>query len=295
MQVNPVVKKDLKVLSRSMKLAWAVFAFEAVLGIIFMFALTVMSLDFDYNYGYADNYSSLQAMFPIIGGVEVGIVALIMPIMTASSISGEKERQTFDILLTTPIKTFSIIVGKNISAVLRVMLFIVASIPLMAVAFTIGGTSWLYLLVYLLEMFVFATFAGAIGILASTLTKKSITAIILSYVMYGFFYGITFVPLIFASILDGVVGDMEVLLVFGMFFLMLNPVFHFVELFFIMFNDGDGLVTELTDMPAFFNDIIWLIVSVIILIGLSILVMYLASRIIDPIKAKNKKVNTYVG
>ena len=32
MQINPIVKKDLKVLSRSMKIAWAIFAFEAVLG-----------------------------------------------------------------------------------------------------------------------------------------------------------------------------------------------------------------------------------------------------------------------
>ena len=51
-------------------------------------------------------------------------------------------------------KTFSIILGKNLSALLRVMVFIVASIPIMAVSFTIGGLNWLYLFIYLIGIMV---------------------------------------------------------------------------------------------------------------------------------------------
>ena len=37
--VNPIMKKDLRIRSRSMKFAWGLFAFEAVLGVIFLFAI----------------------------------------------------------------------------------------------------------------------------------------------------------------------------------------------------------------------------------------------------------------
>ena len=294
MQVNPIVKKDLKVLSRSMKIAWAVFAYEAVLGVVFLFALSILTLSYRYRYGYLQSYSELQFLFPIIGGTEVGIVALIMPIMTASAISGEKERQTFDILLTTPMKTFNIILGKNLSALLRVMVFIVASIPIMAVSFTLGGLNWIYLFIYLIGIMVFAFFAGAIGIFASTFTRKSIVAIIISYVMYSGFYGITYVPLMIAAILDSVTGGVasDALLVFSGVALLINPVMFFIELFWVMLNEGEGMVAAIFDsfsVNFFINDIVWLIASAIIIIGIAILIMYFSSRIIDPIKGKNTR------
>ena len=290
MQINPIVKKDLKVLSRSMKIAWAIFAFEAVLGMIFGFSLSVLTMDYGYNYGYTESYSHIQALFPIIGGTEIGIIALIMPIMTASSISGEKERQTFDILLTTPIKTFSIILGKNLSAVFRVMIFIIGSIPIMALSFTIGGLNWLYLLIYMAAAFIFALFAGSIGILASTFTKKSITAIILSYVMYGVFYGVTYVPLLIAAIFESMMGNVELFLITSFYILMVNPTMFFIELFTLMLNNGDGLMSELVDGRFGFlaNDFVWVICSAMMLIGIAFLIMYLASRIIDPVRGKKR-------
>ena len=38
-KVNPIIKKDLRVTSRSMKLAWELFAYVAILGIIFIGSL----------------------------------------------------------------------------------------------------------------------------------------------------------------------------------------------------------------------------------------------------------------
>ena len=192
-RINPIVKKDLRVIARSMKIAWAIFAYEMVLAIIFFFAIYII-FDAASSYGYTSDYQEFMALFPIIAGVEFAIIALIMPIITASAISGEKEKQTFDLLMTTVMTPRAIVRGKVESAVIRMMVFIVASIPLMALSFTIGGLSWWNLVVTMIAFLIFAILTGSIGIFASTLTKKTISAIILTYVFYFVFANMSVVP-----------------------------------------------------------------------------------------------------
>ena len=150
MKLNPIVKKDLQVTARSMRLSWGLFAYEAVLTMAFLLALYIIQIDRNSIYSNGNVYSSLVYLFPVIAVVQVCIVALITPIITASSISGEKERQTFDIMLTTCMSPFSIVLGKVISAVFRILFYVVPSMPIMALSFVVGGLSWLDLLYFLL-------------------------------------------------------------------------------------------------------------------------------------------------
>ena len=41
-RLNPILKKDLRVTSRTMKFSWGIFIFEAILGIIFLFAMAII-------------------------------------------------------------------------------------------------------------------------------------------------------------------------------------------------------------------------------------------------------------
>ena len=139
LHLNPILKKDLRVTSRTMKFSWGLFAFEAVLTLIFIFAISII---YNENTGYVEIYKALVWLFPIIGATELSIVALIMPIETATAITSEREKQTFDILLTTVMTPRAIIRGKVLAAVMHIMTFIIASIPLMALSFTAGGVGW---------------------------------------------------------------------------------------------------------------------------------------------------------
>ena len=135
---NPIVKKDLQVTARSMRFSWGLFAYEAVLTMTFLLALTMIQQMSGSFYSSSNVYSSLIYLFPVLSVAQVCIVALIVPIITASSISGEKERQTFDIMLTTCMSPFSIVLGKVMSAVLRILFFVAAGMPIMALAFVVG-------------------------------------------------------------------------------------------------------------------------------------------------------------
>ena len=111
-QLNPIVKKDLQVTARSMRFSWGLFAYEAVVAVAFLLGLNSIQSNIDSYYGDGNVYQDLMNLFPTLAIAQVCIVALIVPVMTASSISGEKERQTFDLMMTTCMSPLSIVFGK---------------------------------------------------------------------------------------------------------------------------------------------------------------------------------------
>ena len=285
-KLNPIVRKDLKVISRSMKFSWGLFAYEAILAVIFLF---VMLLVYESNsYGSRSNtaiYEGYIAFFPVIGIAQLGMISLIVPIITASSISGERERQTMDVMLTTTISPYSIVIGKITSAVFRVMTFIIASVPLMAVSFMMGGMKWSALFEYLVLTFIFSIFTGSIGTFCSSIFKKSIPAIIISYVIYGVIYGATYTPLILASVMADDIDDVIYVLLFDL----INP----VHTFFIFFYDrisGEGILDSMfnsgfSDFTEWlFSTNVWLVLSSIVQLAVAAFFIWLAAGRLRPSK-----------
>jgi len=234
-QFNPIVKKDLQVTARSMRFSWGLFAYEVVLVLAFLLAMSVIQADSESIYSDRNIYSYFIYLFPVLAVAQVGIVALIVPVITASSISGEKERQTFDIMLTTCMSPFSIVVGKVVSAVIRILFFVVAGMPIMALAFVAGGLSWSSLFYFVLTIILLSVLSGSIGIFCSSICNKSITAVILSYAFYFVIYILTFVPMIVRVFSRKAESAGETML-----FLLINP-FVFFEEFFMQVMTGESL------------------------------------------------------
>ncbi len=232
---NPIVKKDLQVTARSMRISWGLFAYEAVLTMTFLLALSVIRQESRAFYSSGNIYGQLIYLFPVLAVAQVCIVALIVPVMTASAISGEKERQTFDIMLTTCMSPFSIVLGKVMSAVLRILFFVAAGMPIMALAFVVGGLSWSYLFYFVLTIILLSLLSGSIGILSSALCRRSVTAVILSYVFYIVIYGLTFLPMLLKLLWTQSenVGETMLLLLF-------NPIVFYEE-FFMQLMSGESL------------------------------------------------------
>ncbi len=290
-RMNPLVKKDLQVTARSMRLSWGLFAYEAVLTMAFLLALVIIQQESSSIYYSADNiYSSLVYLFPVVAVVQVCIVALIVPIITASSISGEKERQTFEIMMTTCMSPLSIVAGKVTSAVLRILFFVVASTPIMALSFVVGGLSWGNLFWYVLAVILLSVFSGSIGILCSAFCRKSITSVIMSFAIYFVVYGMSFLPLIISLIFGkGSAGESFLVLLF-------NPMMFFIE-FFTMLMTGESLMGEasfskkdvgiLTYHLA--NSDMWVFVSAVCILLLSIVFMLIAAWKVNPMNSSGGK------
>lgn len=304
MYLNPIVKKDVKVQSRSMKICWGVFAYELILALVYFLAMSVIQNT--RMYSTANIYSYIVWLYPVLAVTQLVILGMVVPVRTASSISGEKERQTFDIMMTTSMSPFSIILGKVMTAIVQSMFYVVASMPIMALPFIIGGMSWAYLFLFLGIAILVALFSASIGIFCSSLCKKSISAVILSYVFYlVFFLGTAVPPLVYSVILSNMrynlpsVPQIYVSIEPNFYLsLLFNPAVYLVE-FFSRVMAGESVVNTLATINGGTKNIgpinlvatgnRWMILSTILFVGISLLFLWLASKLINPIKGRKKR------
>ena len=128
--INPILKKDILVNARSARMVVTITVinclFALVVGMLFMTSR---------GSAYQVYYSNIAQMFPVLAVCELCIIGLIVPIITSTSISGERERQTLEIMLTTPVRPISIVAGKLLSAVATTAMYVIATLPFMAVAY----------------------------------------------------------------------------------------------------------------------------------------------------------------
>jgi ABC-2 type transport system permease protein len=82
-----------------------------------------------------------QGIFFALLMLETLLVIALAPAFTAGTISLEREKQTLDMLATTPVSSLSIVVGKLFSALTYLFILIFASVPLTAIVFVFGGVS----------------------------------------------------------------------------------------------------------------------------------------------------------
>lgn len=122
----------------------------------------------------------------IFGGLlflETLLVLVLAPAFTTGAISLEREKQTLDLLVTTPLSTLGMVVGKLFSALIYVFLLIIASIPLASLVFVFGAVGPEDLLRAYAFLFALAFGMGAVGLFISALVRRTQTATVITFVV----------------------------------------------------------------------------------------------------------------
>lgn len=144
------------------------------------------------NFGFSPQYQSAsigRGIFVAIMFLQTLMISVLAPASTAGTISGERERQTLDLLAVTPISSVAIVVGKLLSALTWVFVLILASVPVSALVFVYGGVAPDDLLRGYILLFVTAIAFGALGMFFSALIRRT-----------GAATGLTFVSVIVATV-----------------------------------------------------------------------------------------------
>lgn len=124
----------------------------------------------------------MKSAYNFVPGIMGMIFILICAIMTSVSIVREKETGSMDLLLVSPVKSFTIISGKLVPyfllscVILTVMLLIaytVLGLPLSGSIFSVIAMSLLYI-----------TLSLSIGLLVSTIADTQLTALVVSAVAF---------------------------------------------------------------------------------------------------------------
>jgi ABC-type transport system involved in multi-copper enzyme maturation permease subunit len=122
-----------------------------------------------------------QAIFTLLSLFQLLLVCFIAPAFTAGAISLEREKQTLDLLVSTPLRPGGIVVGKLVAALAFVFLMIVAGLPVSALVLMYGGVTVDDLLRQQVVLFASALGFGAIGLFFSALVKRTQAATVLTY------------------------------------------------------------------------------------------------------------------
>ena len=177
MELNPVLRKELYQRFRQSKTAWLLALYLLVLG---GFVLAFIYLNWRYNQGYYQPGRSWE-IFVILSVAQLVLLAFVVPGLTAGAISGERERQTLNVLLTTPLTHRGIVWSKLLASTAFMVIIILATLPLYGIVFMFGGIAPGQVLgmfgFFLLTMFLFA----ALGIACSSFFKRTGVSTVTSY------------------------------------------------------------------------------------------------------------------
>jgi ABC-type transport system involved in multi-copper enzyme maturation permease subunit len=136
----------------------------------------IMERTYSVGFGGNGTYATAaigQGIFAALLMLETLQVAFLAPASTAGAISMEREKQTLELLIVTPITSLAIVIGKLLSALVYVWLLIAASIPLTAVVFVYGGVAPEDVVRGYLVLIVTALGLGAFGLFCSSLVRRT--------------------------------------------------------------------------------------------------------------------------
>jgi ABC-2 type transport system permease protein len=120
-------------------------------------------------------------VFTVLSFFQLLLVCFIAPAFTTGAISLEREKQTLDLLISTPLRPGAIVVGKLLAALAYIGLMILAAIPISAIVFMYGGATVDDLVRQQIVLLVTALGLGAIGLFFSALIKRTQAATVLTY------------------------------------------------------------------------------------------------------------------
>ena len=137
MKMNPVYKREMMVSSRSMRLPLIITAFNSILAVVAL--LNMYSNVVQVRMTADVQYGSFLDLYRFVATIEFIMLMFIMPAITAGTISGERERRTLDLMLTTGLKSRDIVAGKLGAAFITMFLVVISSFPVFALVLVYGG------------------------------------------------------------------------------------------------------------------------------------------------------------
>ncbi len=125
--------------------------------------------------------------------------------MLSTSISDEIAQRTLGVLMTTPIHSLQIVIGKLLSKLCQLLLIIGISLPLLAVIRVFGDVPWGFVWMSLCITLTATLFAGTVRLLFSVWGRHAYGVIVRAVVTLGVLY--LLLPMLVAAGLQYLVGN----------------------------------------------------------------------------------------
>jgi len=183
-----IFEKELRVASRRRRSYVLRFAYVSLLT-----AILVMVWIGIVEYGSSLRTSSRmfiagQTIIAFIIWFQFCACQIVAVVMLSTSISDEIYHKTLGLLMTTPINSFQIVMGKLLSKLLQLLLLLAISLPLLAIVRVFGGVPWDYVISSLCITFTTVLFVGSLSMFYSIFCRRAYIVIIFTILTLGVLY-----------------------------------------------------------------------------------------------------------
>jgi len=172
---NPVLKREIRIRLNPKKIIIALIL--QGFSLFFIFALLTVA--------------KLGDTVKVFFLAETGLILLAAPLLTSNAVNSEVNRKNVQQLLTTPLKTTEILIGKLIGLEFYNLIFLILSFLISSVILTIFGKniSLLTILFIHVMLLVYVYSCGSLGILCSTICRSAFYATELAFSILAIFIG----------------------------------------------------------------------------------------------------------
>jgi ABC-type transport system involved in multi-copper enzyme maturation permease subunit len=182
--VSTIMVKELRSRMRGRRAFILLTIYLGLLALIAYGVYLITAPSVNNGFGGSANASAMvgQMIFLILSIFQLILICFIAPAATAGQISLEREKQTLDLLISTPMRPGAIIIGKLAAALAYVVLMIVAAVPITAIVLMYGGATIGDIVRQQVVLLAVAVGLGAVGLFFSALLKRTQAATVLTYI-----------------------------------------------------------------------------------------------------------------
>lgn len=181
--------------------------FCSPIGFVFVAIFFFVASLFFVMYNIFGGYGDINAVFSNM----TMIFLFLTPVITMRSLSEEKNSKTDQLLLTSPVKVSSIVLGKLFAAmsVLAIAMGLTVVYPVLLLSFT--TPEWGKIIGNYVGFFLMGTAFVSIGIYISALTENQIIAAVSTFgVLFLFYLAEVFVPMVGSEFLRVIVEAISI-------------------------------------------------------------------------------------
>ncbi|MCA9106155.1 MAG: ABC transporter permease [Pirellulaceae bacterium] len=111
------------------------------------------------------------------------LASIMAPSFAAGAITGEKERQTYEMLLASPLRPEAIVLGKAVASLSHLGLLVFTSLPIVMLCLPLGGVSLYEVLGAYVGMLLMVLAFGMISLACSSFFGRTLSSLLVSYLM----------------------------------------------------------------------------------------------------------------
>lgn len=135
--------------------------------------------------------SQLNNFYQVVMMMLGTVIVLAAPAMTASTITIERQRKSLDLIFSAPVAPRYFLVGKLIAGFRYLLMLLVLALPVTSVCVVMGGATWGDVVGAFLLLMASGLVMMAIGLLISSLSPTTISAIAGTYMAIFAYAGLT--------------------------------------------------------------------------------------------------------